>query len=184
MSVFSFYAHAHQQQRLHHCLCHPSALHPARRRFTLKSQGPLSTIASIVPSRLTETTTQFTRLLSTPEKTFTNRLPVTERQLPAYSLTRRPHTLSFRSSTPKQRNGKQQAADYSKQHYLSQTLIAADRNHQQHYYNISPSTAAGSNAQERQIHNLPSTLVAERASAPLLLRNVVTILCFGLNGGL
>ena len=116
------------------------------RRRCLLVQGPLSFFASNAPSRLSETTTQLTRLLSTPEKTFTNRLPVTERQLPAYSLTRRPHTLSFRSSTPKQRNGKQQAADYSKQHYLSQTLIAADRNHQQHYYNISPSTAAGSNA--------------------------------------
>ena len=125
-----------------HCLCHPSILHHAAAVWFRR----LELLASNAPSRLTETTTQFTRLLSTPEKTFTNRLPVTERQLPAYSLTRRPHTLSFRSSTPKQRNGKQQAADYSKQHYLSQTLIAADRNHQQHYYNISPSTAAGSNA--------------------------------------
>ena len=144
MSVFSFYVHVHQQ-RLHHCLCHPSALHPARRRLPLNTRR-LELTCFDAPSRLSETTTQLTRLLSTPAKTFTNRLLVTERQLPAYSLTRRPHTLSFRSSTPKQRNGKQQAADYSKQHYLSQTLIAADRNHQQHYYNISPSTAAGSNA--------------------------------------
>ena len=122
-----------------------SILHtPSRRRCF--GSGALSYLLRTAPSRLSETTTQFTRLLSTPEKTFTNTLPVTERQLPAYSLTRRPHTLSFRSSTPKQRNGKQQAADYSKQHYLSQTLIAANSNHHQHYYNISPSTAAGSNA--------------------------------------
>ena len=65
----------------------PSALHPARRRFTLKSQGPLSTIASIFPSRLTETTTQLTRLLSAPARSLTSILPVTERQLPTYSLT-------------------------------------------------------------------------------------------------
>ena len=123
-------------------ICTPSCPPPFYSQIT----GPLSLLASNAPSRLTETTTQLTRLLSTPVNSLTSRLPVTERQLPTYSLTWRPYTLSFRSSTPKQRNGKQQAADYSKQHYLSQTLIAADRNHQQHYYNISPSTAAGSNA--------------------------------------
>ena len=79
MSVFKVYSHAHQQQRLHHCLCHPSALHHAAAVYLRR----LELTCFDAPSRLFGPTTQLSRLLSTPVTTFTNRLLVTERPPPA-----------------------------------------------------------------------------------------------------
>ena len=145
MSVFSFYVHVHQQ-RLHHCLCHPSALHPARRRFTLKSQGPLSTIVTIVPSSLPETTTQLSGLLSAAVRSLTSILLVTERQLPAYSE-RGGHIRYHCAFDSNKRPNTQQQQDYYTQHYLSQThncssIVISNRTTTLN----DPSTAIGSRA--------------------------------------
>ena len=148
----------------------------------LSTQGALSYFASTLRLDSFGPTTQLSGLLSTPVTTFTNRLLVTERPPPAGADSGDHQRFRLDSKTKRVKETAQQ------QNTVSSTTCR--RHAVQHtVFNSSTTVTAHPRqlvviAQERQNHNLPSTLVAERDSAPLLLRNVVTMLVVGLNGGL
>ena len=160
---FNIYVHVHQQPCLY---LHAYSILPAA--VLLSITGPLSVIVTR-PFRLdsSETTTQHLILLSTAVRSLTSILLVTERPLPECAkLGERNLTIAPRYS---KRPNTQHNIDYHTQHYLSPThrsrSIVIDRT----TTFIDPSTAVGSSS-DRAVNSVPPTLVAERASAPLLLR--------------
>ena len=146
----------------------PCILHLARRRFTLNRRALERYRYATAPSRLlAETTTQYLVLLNTTVRSLTSILPVIERPPPECAkLGERNLTIAPCDS---KRPNTQHNNDYHTQHYLSPTHRSRSIVIDSTTTLIDPSTAVSSSS-NRAVNSVPPTLVAERASAPLLLR--------------
>ena len=147
----------------------PCILHLARRRFTLNRRALERYRYATAPSRLlAETTTQYLVLLNTTVRSLTSILPVIERQSPVYSE-HGERNLTIAPCDSKRPNTQHNNRLPYSQHYLSATHSGRSIVINSTTTLIDPSTAVSSSS-NRAVNSLPPTLVAERASAPLLLR--------------